>query len=82
MKDGTVINDVKGFTHNVGERAAKTYGHVKEEASELFETGKSRVQSAGRQVGGYVQQYPIRTLLAVAGAGVLLGLLRRSSKKK
>ena len=57
--------------------AQQVVGQVQQRAAEYLEQGKTKATDLRVKVEETVREYPIRSLLITAGAGLLIGMLLR-----
>lgn len=55
------------------EASKEKLGQAREAAAEYYEQGRQKMGRVGRQMEGYVREKPGRSMLVMAGAGLLLG---------
>lgn len=65
------------FGEHARDVASEKMHEARDRAGEAFEHGKIRAKAMEREFEGYVQDYPLQSLLIAAGAGLVLGFLLR-----
>jgi ElaB/YqjD/DUF883 family membrane-anchored ribosome-binding protein len=60
---------------NVGHRARKSFGAIKDATSGYIDQGRERAAALGRTVEGQVKQWPLSALLVATGVGLLIGVV-------
>ena len=68
-----VTQDLQEMNGAVKDVAQEELAQLRETASECCEQGRDKVLDAKRTVGQFIQELPIRSVLAGVVAGILLG---------
>jgi ElaB/YqjD/DUF883 family membrane-anchored ribosome-binding protein len=69
----TVSNDLKEMGDIITDAAQEKLGEVRENATELYEQGRDKIQGVGGTFEQYVRERPVKSVLIAAGIGVLFG---------
>ena len=77
----TLMEDVSKLGEATREAASHSIGRAEKKlqknVSALYERGQEKAQKMGTQMQGYVAKNPFRALMIAAGAGFILGFLKR-----
>lgn len=75
---GKVADDVRELGHMALDSAGRAVRSAKERGGRSLEHGRERVTTAGRDVGSFVMENPLPTVLIAVGIGALVALLVRA----
>jgi ElaB/YqjD/DUF883 family membrane-anchored ribosome-binding protein len=75
MVDEEVGSNYRSGVEERAQRVGQQVDALKAEAQDLFERGKERAVVLRNDARHYVQDRPLRAVLAAAGVGVVVGLL-------
>jgi ElaB/YqjD/DUF883 family membrane-anchored ribosome-binding protein len=70
-----IKSDAKDAVKKVKEDAQSIIKHAKEEAQEAVKVAKDEVSSAKKSIVKKIEKDPMKSVLIVAGAGLLLGII-------
>jgi ElaB/YqjD/DUF883 family membrane-anchored ribosome-binding protein len=69
----TVTKDIQGMGTIARDAAQEQFDQIQENASELYDTGRVKVQQARRSLEQYIAEQPLTSMLIAAGVGLVLG---------
>jgi len=71
------MNDIQDFGKNTKEAVTETFENIQKNMGDYVTRGQEKALKVERKVEAQIQRYPLRAILIAAGAGLLIGLLRR-----
>lgn len=74
---GSAAESMRMSYSHARDAANKVIGQVRDRASTYMQTGRDKAGDVTDQVGTFVREQPIKSVLIAAGAGLLIGFLLR-----